>query len=61
MISSTGVGNVTNVSVELLVIGASRGDGGMYRCYANNSINITSRIIIIAVQCKQNVLNYRNP
>ena len=51
-ISSTGVGNVTSVSVELMVIGAMRADTGMYRCSANNSISNTSRNISIIVQCK---------
>ena len=51
-ISSTGVGNVTSVSVELMVIGAIRVDTGMYRCSANNSINSTTRNINITVQCK---------
>ena len=50
--SSTGVGNVTSVSVELIVIGAMRVDTGMYRCSANNSVNSTIRNIIITVQCK---------
>jgi len=40
-ISSTGVGNVTSVSVELMVIGAMRVDTGMYRCSANNSVSNT--------------------
>ena len=51
-ISSTGVGNVTSVSVELMVIGAMRVDTGMYRCSANNSVNSTTRNINITVQCK---------
>ena len=51
-ISSTGVGNVTNVSVELMVIGAMRVDTGMYRCSANNSVSSTTRNISITVQCK---------
>ena len=53
-ISSTaaGVGNVTSVSVELMVIGAMRVDTGMYRCSANNSVSITTRNISITVQCK---------
>ena len=53
-ISSTGVGNVTSVSVELMVIGAMRVDTGMYRCSANNSVNSTTRNINITVQCKYN-------
>ena len=51
-ISSTGVGNVTSVSVELMVIGAMRADTGIYRCSANNSISNTTRNISITVQCK---------
>ena len=51
-ISSTGVGNVTSVSVELMVIGAMRIDTGMYRCSANNNISSTTRNINITVQCK---------
>ena len=52
VISSTSVGNVTSVSVELMVIGAMRENTGMYRCLANNSVNSTTRNIIITVQCK---------
>jgi len=52
LISSTGVGNVTNVSVELMVIGAMRVETGMYRCSANNSIGNTTENINITVQCK---------
>ena len=52
VISSTGVGNVSSVSVELMVIGALRVDTGMYRCSVNNSINSIIRDISIIVQCK---------
>ena len=52
VISSTGIGNVSSVSVELMVIGAVRVDSGMYRCSANNSVNSTTRNITITVQCK---------
>ena len=55
-ISSTGVGNVTSVSVELMVIGAMRVDTGMYRCSANNSVSSTTRNINITVQCKHNIV-----
>ena len=48
----TGVGNVTSISVELMVIGAMRVDTGMYRCSANNSVSSTTRNISITVQCK---------
>ena len=51
-ISRTGVGNVTSVSVELMVIGAMRVDTGMYRCSVNNSVSSTTRNISITVQCK---------
>ena len=51
-ISYTGVGNVTSVSVELMVIGAMRVDTGMYRCSANNSVSSTTRNINIIVRCK---------
>ena len=50
--SSTDVGNVSSVSVELMVIGAMRVDSGMYRCSANNSVSSTTRNITITVQCK---------
>ena len=52
VISSTGVGNVSSVSVELMVIGAMTVDSRMYRCSANNSISSTIRNIFITVQCK---------
>ena len=52
MMSSTGVGNVTSVSVELMVTGAMRVDTGMYTCSASNIVNSTTRNITITVQCK---------
>ena len=52
VISSTGVGNVTSVSVELRVIGAMMVDSGLYRCLATNAINSTSRSIVISVRGK---------
>ena len=52
-ISSTGVGNVSSVRVELMVIGAMRVDSGMYRCSANNGVsNHTIVNFILTVQCK---------
>ena len=52
-ISSTGVGNVTSVSVELMVIGAMRVDTGMYRCSANNRIGSDTAVnISVTIQCK---------
>ena len=52
VISSTGVGNVSSVSVELMVIGAMRVDTGMYTCSANNSVSSTTMNINITIQCK---------
>ena len=52
VISSTGVGNVSSVSVELMVIGAMRVDTGVYTCSANNNVSGTTRNINITVQCK---------
>ena len=56
VISSTGVGNVSSVSVELMVMGALRVDTGMYRCFANNSVDSSIRNIIITVRCKLQLL-----
>ena len=56
VISSTGVGNVSSVSVELMVIAALRVDIGMYRCSANNSADSSIRKIIITVLCKLQLL-----
>ena len=56
VISTTGVGNVSNVSVELMVIGAMRVDSGMYSCSTNNNVSSTTRNIIIIVQCKLQVI-----
>jgi len=52
VISSTGIGNVTSVSVELMVIGVVRVDTGIYRCLAYNSAGNTTKDIVINVQCK---------
>ena len=51
-ISSTGVGNVTSVSVELMVIRFMRVDAGMYRCSANNYVGSTTRNIHITIKRK---------
>jgi len=52
VMSSTGVDNVTSVSVELMVTEAIRVDTGMYTCSASNIASSTTRNIIITVQCK---------
>ena len=51
MISSTDVGNVTSVSIELIVIRAMREDTGMYRCSANNSVDHVAKNIVVVTQC----------
>ena len=49
---STGVGNVSSVSVELMVIGAVRVDTGMYSCSASNIVGSNTTYINITIQCK---------
>ena len=50
---STGVGNVTSVSVELMVTGAMRVNTGMYTCSASNIVsNDTDVTVTITIQCK---------
>ena len=56
VMSSTGVGNVTSVSVELMVTGAMRVDTGMYTCSASNIVsNDTDVTVNITIQCKYQV------
>jgi len=52
VISPTGIGNMTSVSVELMVIGAMRVDTGMYRCSANNSLGDGMVVTTLTIQCK---------
>ena len=47
----TGYGNVTRVSVNLIITNASREDTGVYTCSANNSIGSDSSNVNITVQC----------
>ena len=61
VISSTGVGNVSSVSVELMVIGAIREDSGLYRCSANNSVGSNGSNITITIQCKYMSKNLLDP
>ena len=58
VMSSTGVGNVTSVSIELMVTGAMRVDTGMYTCSTSNilSFNDTHVTVNITVQCKFQVV-----
>ena len=48
----TGYGNVTKVSVNLIITKASREDTGVYTCSANNDIGSDSSNVSITVQCK---------
>jgi len=52
VMSSTGVGNVTSVSIELMVTGAMRVDTGMYTCSAVNIAGNDSTVITLTIQCK---------
>ena len=55
MISPTGVGNVTSVSVELMVTVAMRVDTGMYMCSAENSVGNDTDVTVtvtILIQCE---------
>jgi len=52
VMSFTGVGNVTSVSVELMVTGVMRRDSGMYTCSASNFISSDTTNITITVHCK---------
>ena len=49
---STGIGNVSSVSVELMVIGAVRVVTGMYSCSASNIVGSSTTYINITIQCK---------
>ena len=53
VMSSTGVGNVTSVIVELMVTEAMRVDTGMYTCSASNVVsNVTDVTVTITIQCE---------
>ena len=52
VISSTGIGNESSVSVELMVIGAMKVDTGMYRCSASKNISNATKNVNITIQCK---------
>ena len=47
---ATGVGNLYNVSVSMII---GRNDTGVYTCIANNSIGNDTRTINITVNCKE--------
>ena len=48
----TGYGNVTRVSVNLILTTALRVDTGDYTCSANNSIGDDYKNVSVTVQCK---------
>ena len=48
----TGYGNVTRMSVNLIITNASREDTGVYTCFANSSVSSDKETINITVQCK---------
>ena len=53
VMSFTGVGNVTSVSVELMVTGALKVDTGMYTCSAKNSVGYDTVVsVTIIIQCE---------
>ena len=47
----TNEGNVTRVTVDLILRGASRGDTGVYECSASNLLNDVTEDISLTVQC----------
>ena len=52
VITSTGIGNITRVSVELIVTQIRRQDAGMYRCSVANIINSANTNITVDVKSK---------
>ena len=48
---STNKGNVTRVTVDLILTGVHREDTGVYECLASNILNIVSRSTNLVVQC----------
>jgi len=48
----TGYGNVTRVSVSLIILNASREDTGEYMCSASNEIGSDYSNVSIIVECK---------
>ena len=57
MSMSTNEGNVTRVTVELILTRASRADTGVYECSVSNLLNYVTRSTTLTIQCKQ-AINY---
>ena len=53
MSMSTNEGNVTRVTVDLIITEVSRVDTGDYECLASNILNDATRNISLIVQCMQ--------
>ena len=52
----TGVGNLYNVSVSMII---RRSDGGIYTCRANNSVGNDTSTVHIIVQRKLSVYSHK--
>ena len=51
MAMSTNKGNITRVTVDLILTRVSREDTGVYVCSAANLLNIATRNVSLIVQC----------
>ena len=51
MSMSTNKGNVTRVTVDIILTNVYREDTGVYECSASNILNIVTRSINLVVQC----------
>ena len=55
MSMSTNEGNITRVTVDLLITKVSREDTGDYECLATNLLSNVTRKISLIVQCMQSL------